>query len=223
VVAYTPEFCLPYMEGTDSPCAELGPLCDKTSVWCELAGILDGVLTTFDDIKARAVDSFPYAQVGISALPYVVQIGDTTLAEVLLPWDSVLGDSDNMADLSVDPYSLTLRRPGVWNVVCEVVSSASLVPTNINTRLVTTAGPDNAVAAPFSSIRRVWLEAVPDPGPIPGSVLGVSNLMDCYIEVDVSNGPAVIQIAYSLGAGASFNVGTIGFAQFSARWVADPS
>lgn len=221
MVAYTTGYCLPYMEGSDPICAELGPVCDKTSVWCELAGIVDGALTAFDDTRARAVDSFPYAQVGITAVPFTYTLGDTTGDEILLPWDAVLGDSDGMVDLSVDTYTVTLRRSGIWNLLSEVTSYTSLFPSNISTRLVSSAAPTGSIAAPFSSIRRVWLEPVVYLGSVIGSIIGLSNVMDYYVRVDTSNGPVPLQIAYALGAGASFNVGTINFAQFSARWVAD--
>lgn len=219
MVAYTTGYCLPYMEGSDPICAELGPVCDKTSVWCDLAGIVDDALTAFDETRARAVDSFPYAQVGITSLPFLYQLGDTTGDETLLPWDAVLGDSDSMVDLSVDTYTVTLRRSGIWNVSSEVVSQASVANSNITTRLV--VGPGGVINAPFSSIRRVWLEPVVYLGSVVGSTIGLSNMMDYYVRVDVSDGPVPLQIGYALGSGTPFNLGTINFARFSARWVAD--
>lgn len=221
MVAYTSDFCLPYFEGTDSPCLDTGAVCEPSTLWCDLAGIVDNALTGFDDIKARAVDSFPYAQVAITSTPFLYQLGDTTGDETLLPWDAVIGDSDQMVDLSVDPYSVTLRRSGIWNLMSSVVSYTSVSLSNVSTRLVTSGGPDNAVAAPFSSIRRVWVEPVVYLGSIIGSIIGFSNVMDYYVRVDVSNGPVPLQIAYAVGSGTPANLATINLAQFSARWVAD--
>lgn len=221
MVAYTPGFCLPYFEGTDSPCVDTGAVCEPSTVWCDIASIVDGVLTEFDETRARAIDSFPYAQVGISALPYLYQLGDTTGDETLLSWDAVVGDSDNMVDLSVDPYTITLRRSGIWNIFCEVVSYTSVSNSSITTRLVSSGAPTGSIAAPFSSIRRVWLEPVVYLGSVIGSIIGLSNVMDYYVRADVSSGPVPLQIAYAIGSGTPFNLATINLAQFSARWVAD--
>lgn len=221
MVAYTPDYCLPYLEGTDDLCINTGTVCDPSTVWCDIATILDGALTSFDDIRERAVDSFPYAQVGITSLPYLYQLGDTTGDETLLPWDSVIGDSDGMVDLSVDPYTVTLRRSGIWNLSSEVVSYTSVSLSNISTRLVSSGAPTGSIASPFSSIRRVWVEPVVYLGSVVGSIIGLSNLMDYYVRVDVSNGPVPLQIAYAIGSGTPNNLATINYAQFNARWVAD--
>lgn len=221
MVAYTSEFCLPYLEGSDNLCVNTGTVCEPSTVWCDLATLLDGQLTVFDEIRARAVDSFPYAQVAITSLPHLYQLGDTTGSETLLPWDSVIGDSDSMVNLGVDPYTITLRRSGIWNISAEVVSYTSVSLSNISTRLVSSASPLNSFSAQFASIRRVWVEPVVYLGSVIGSIIGLSNVMDFYARADVSNGPIPLQLAYQLGSGTPFNLGTINFAQFSARWVAD--
>lgn len=220
MVAYTTGFCLPYFEGSDSPCVDTGEVCAPSTVWCDMAAKIDAAFTGFDDTISRAVESFPYAQVARSDTPFTFSTGTSTAATLLVLWDTVVGDSDGMVDLNVDPSSITIRRSGLWNFNCTVVWRSSDTNDNLRAALVTPGAPK--ISATFTDIYEQWVEAVPSvPGSLPGPTLGLSNVMDMTYAVDVSTGPAQFQIELNNSTGVGDVIATVEVCRFSARWVAD--
>jgi hypothetical protein len=118
MVAYTPDLCLPYYEGTDSPCLNTGTVCDPSNVWCDLVNLVEGFLDDIDDITARTTNVIPLAQVSYSPPDPAV----TVLGEV--PWNTVDLDTDDMVDL--DFYQgIIPKRSGVY-LIDTVLTYAAL-------------------------------------------------------------------------------------------------
>lgn len=219
MVAYTANLCLPYFEGTDSPCVDTGAVCDPSTVWCDVARIIDSTFTTFDDTISRAVDSFPYAQVAVSDIPFTFSSGASNLQTHLVIWDTAVGDSDGMVNLTTDPSTVTLRRSGIWNLHCITVWRSSVNDTHLTTELLNPGSPK--ITSFNTQFQDVWVEPIPDPGDIVGPALGLSNIMDAFFRVDASTGPVPLQIQLQVFAAGGGIVGTIEVCRFSARWVAD--
>lgn len=219
MVAYTLNLCLPYFGGSDSPCLDTGEVCAPSTVWCDMARIIDNTFTTFDEEISRAVDSFPYAQVAVSDVPFTVDSGASNLGTHLVIWDTAVGDSDGMVNLTTDPSTVNLRRSGIWNLHCIVVWQSSISQTQMSLELLNPGAPKISVIDPQTP--ETWVEPVPDPGDIIGPVIGLSNIMDGFFLVDASTGPVPLQIQLQVFAAVGNIVGTVEVCRFSARWVAD--
>lgn len=220
MVAYTTPNCLPYFTGSDNPCVNTGSVCDPSTVWCDMATLIDAKLSEFDSTINRAVDSFPYAEVAITTVPFVLSSGATNLLTEIVTWDTVLGDSDDIVNLSVDPNTFYLRRSGIWHVKMATVWRSSLADTRLtNTMSVITGAPTLTSVGAFAN--RTWVEAVPDPGTIVGGGLGLETTMDVFVLVDVSAGfPAAFNMTFSGFAASTFTL-TVEQALMSAQWMAD--
>lgn len=219
MVAYTSDFCLPYFEGSDSPCVDTGGVCAPSTVWCDMAAKVDEALTGFDETISRAVDSFPYAQVAVSD-PFALNSGSSNLILYPVSWDTVVGDSDAMVDLNVDPSSVNLRRSGIWNINCVAIAQSDVNDTLFQIFL-SHSGDPSSFAPAFPFVNEFWEEAVPDPGSIPGAVIGMSSVMDMFYTVDVSGGPVALQISLQYIAPVGDIDILVSVCRFSARWVAD--
>ena len=159
MVAYTSGDCLPYFEGTDSPCLDTGTVCEPSTVWCDLAELLDTRFTTWDSVLNRTVVTVPFAQVKRTT-PVTFAMDSSTSFPV--EWEVSVQDSDSMVNLTADPNTVYVRRSGIWichftgvfsttvvnsTLTCQVDSSDSSVPTPAFGRVtwVQTVGspPDN--------------------------------------------------------------------------------
>lgn len=109
MVAYTPELCLPYYEGTDSPCLNTGTVCEPSDVWCDLVNIVDPILTSFDASIARTFTALPIAQISYSPPSPAVTVSGT------IPFNVVDMDTDNMVDLDVID-GIIPNRNGVYQI-----------------------------------------------------------------------------------------------------------
>ena len=109
MVAYTTDFCLPFFEATDSPCLNLGTVCDPQNLWCAVAELVDAQLTAVDAIVARTVTAIPMARISFEGDPDDEVFGGT------IPFDIVNLDTDNMVDLSVFP-GIIPRRNGIYGI-----------------------------------------------------------------------------------------------------------
>lgn len=219
MVAYTTDFCLPYFDGTDSPCVDTGGVCTPSTVWCDMAQIIDNAFTTFDSEIARAADSFPYAQVAVSDIPFTVDSGASNFATQLVIWDTAVGDSDGMVNLTTDPSTINLRRSGIWNLHCITVWRSSVNDTHLTTELLNPGSPQfTSFNVQFND---VWVEPIPGSADLFGPALGLSNIMDGFFRVDASTGPVPLQIQLQVFAAGGGIVGTVEVCRFSARWVAD--
>lgn len=109
MVAYTPQFCIPFFEPTDSPCLNIGTVCEPQSVWCAAMGIVESNLTAFDTVVARTATAVPLASISFEGDP------DNNTINGTIPFDIVNLDTDNMVDLSVFA-GITPRRNGIYGI-----------------------------------------------------------------------------------------------------------
>lgn len=113
MVAYTSPDCLPYFEGTDSPCLNTGTLCDPSTLWCDFAEIVEGRLDEFDDVVARTATSTPIAWVQTTTA-FTSTAGVNS--EVFVPFDTVRMDTDNMVNLDANPNGFYVNTSGLYTV-----------------------------------------------------------------------------------------------------------
>ena len=112
MVAYTSPDCLPYFEGTDSPCVNTGTVCEPSTVDCDFAAAVEAKLDEFDDIVA-VVSNPPMAWIE-TFNPMVVTVG--TLSDDPVIFDTVRVDSDNMVNLDENPSAITITRTGLYHI-----------------------------------------------------------------------------------------------------------
>jgi hypothetical protein len=103
---FTTNFNLPYPAGTDEPC-------DFAQQWCDFTQAIDGVFDTFQSAIDRTIPVVPAA--------ILVQTVPTSIFNFSpLRFDTVLVDTAGMTDLDVDPFTITITRPGRYTVACFV-------------------------------------------------------------------------------------------------------
>lgn len=219
MVAYTSPSCIPYFEGPEDICLNTGTVCDPSTVWCDMAAIIDAKLTEFDTIVSQSISSFPYAEVAITDLPQTLDSGGSSGLSQIIVWDAVLGDSDNIIELGADPSTFFLRRSGIWAVRCAVTWRSSFAQTQVYLTL-TSAGTGKIPVPTFALFDRIWVEAVPDPGTIIGGSRGLTTVFDMFFGFDTSTGPAPISMSFNGFANAAFIL-TVEQAIMSVRWVAE--
>lgn len=219
MVAYTSSNCLPYFEGPEDICLNTGTVCDPSTVWCDMAALIDAKLTEFDQQVSGYISSFPYAEVAITDVPFTIDSGGSSGVSQIATWDAVIGDSDNMVDLGTDPATMYLRRSGIWAIRCPVTWRSSLAQTQLYLTLATPGTPKIPTFT-FTLFDRIWVEAVPDPGAVVGGSRGLTTVFDLFIPVNASTGPAPLSISYNGFANAAFVI-TVEQAFWSARWVAE--
>lgn len=108
MVAYSSTYCLPCLEGTDSPCLNTGTTCDPSTVWCDLVNLVEAQLIGIDSVLSRTFTGIPLASVTAT---------NTTGNEAFptqVVWDTVEYDTDGMVNLDVSPLTVTPRRSGVY-------------------------------------------------------------------------------------------------------------
>lgn len=98
----TVNFHLPYPNGTDQPC-------DFAEQWCDFTEALDGVFDTFQTAIDRTIPLVPLAILQQTVTRTVANFG-------AIQFDTVLADTAGMTDIDVDPFSITIRRPGRYTV-----------------------------------------------------------------------------------------------------------
>lgn len=113
MVAYTPELCLPYFEPTDSPCVNLGTVCDPVNIWCDLITKVEAQLDAVDTVMDRVVSAIPLASVSIT-------YDSATIINGVIPFDTVEIDTDNMVDLPVFT-GITPVRNGIYGITARVL------------------------------------------------------------------------------------------------------
>ena len=116
MVAFTPTYGLPYLEGTDPPC--FGEDCDYLeSVFCDFARIVETQLDENDATIGRTATSIPMAMVSFDNTTTPVEMN----ALSTVPFDTVVFDTDNMATPVIDPifgptFQLTPQRNGIYQI-----------------------------------------------------------------------------------------------------------
>lgn len=104
----TPIYGLEYPIGSDRPC-------DVGDTFCDMMATVDATLTRLDGIVDRVADSVPMAQVRMT-IARSQAAGGTSF----VPFDTVDVDTDNMVDLTANPYVITLSRFGRYMVYYSV-------------------------------------------------------------------------------------------------------
>ena len=219
MVAYTAPNCIPYFEGFEDICLNTGTACEPSTVWCDIAALVDAKLTEFDTIVNTSINTFPYAEVAITEVPFTIDSGSSSSATQIAIWDAVLGDSDNIVDLGTDPSTFYLRRSGIWSVRCAVTWRSSLSQTQVYLSLTTPGTPKIPVST-FTLFDRIWVEPLPDPGASVGGSRGLTDVFDLLIPVDVTTGPAPLTMSLNGFANAAFIL-TVEQALMSVRWIAE--
>lgn len=138
MVAYTSPDCLPYWEGTDSPCVNTGTLCEPSTVDCDFAVAVEAKLDSFDEVVS-VIESPPMAWV--ERLAGMTVITDT-LADEPVVFDRVRIDTANMVNLDSEPSAITITRTGFYTVFVFVRGTTLTTPGNfIELQVITTALP----------------------------------------------------------------------------------
>lgn len=217
MVAYAGPYCVPYFTGDDAPCFNTGTTCDPSTVWCDMAAIIDAKFTEFDAALARSATSFPYAQVAVTALPITLTNGSGTSGEALVTWDAVLGDSDNMVDLSADPNTVFLRRSGIWELSVIEINTSNTNDVQCSYRVLAPA----ITPAIFNPARRTWVDPVAGLGTLFATPIGLAVNYSQFVLVNASAGPVPIQGQLEVFASGGGVILTYNDIRFAARWVAD--
>lgn len=220
MVAYTTPNCLPYFEGPEDICLNTGSACEPSTVWCDLAALVDAKLTAYSDTVNQSIASFPYAEVALTALPYTIDSGGSSGASQLAVWDAVIGDSDNIVDLGADPSTFYLRRSGIWQIRAAATWRSSFSQTQMSIGLVAPPAPKLVLPATYGQFDRIWVEPVPDPGDTVGGSLGLTTTLDMYVLIDTTTGPAPLSLTFLGFANGAFIL-TIEQALASVQWIAE--
>lgn len=96
----TPIYGLPYIIGSDRPC-------DQAETWCEFAAVVDANLDRLDTVVDRTVDTIPQFQVSVGAYTFLSSSRN-------VGFDTVGVDTDDMVDLTADPFSFPINTLGRW-------------------------------------------------------------------------------------------------------------
>lgn len=141
MVAYSSTYCLPCLEGTDSPCVNTGTVCDPSTVWCDLVNIVEEQLNPIDTLLSRTSTAIPLASVTSSA-PFNSSI------PTIVGFDTVEYDTDNMVNLDLNSTIVTPRRDGVYLVYARLITPNEPAPLDgfIHT-LTVTSGTESSVGA----------------------------------------------------------------------------
>lgn len=139
MVAYSPTFCLPCLEGSDSPCVNTGTTCEPSTVWCDLVNILEGVLNPIDTLLSRTATAIPLASVtGVAPLGQV--------SPLPIVFDTVEFDTDGMVNLDLNPLIVTPQRNGVYLAYAHLITRSLPVTTDgVEEKLIITSGATTSI------------------------------------------------------------------------------
>lgn len=140
MVAYSSTYCLPCLEGSDSPCVNTGTLCDPSTVWCDLVNIVEAQLNPIDDLISRTATAIPLASVtGTQPLDSGIPVN--------VVFDTVMFDTDNMVNLDANPTVVTPQRSGMYMVYGRLVTPNEPAPIDGFRHILTiTSGTESSVA-----------------------------------------------------------------------------
>lgn len=178
--AATPVYDLPYQVGTDPPCFGPGTGCDNLeSIWCEFAELVEAQLDENDLIIGRTATAIPMA--GISVTFPVGQPDPSGLppAGVVVPFDTVVFDTDNMTSQSSDGVVvITPRRNGVYLVTLKFALRAPVGGATMFSTLDDMTAPSLSASGYQTTIRENEISAsqyfqFTDTSPLPRSLRAV--------------------------------------------------
>jgi hypothetical protein len=118
----TPVYGLPCIDGGDAPC-------EQSATWCDFATIVEANLDRLDAVADRAIDSIPMAQVRLTVASS--QAASPTGSAVYVSFDTVDVDTDNMVDLTANPFVITLPSFGRYFAYFSI-QAATTGTANIN-------------------------------------------------------------------------------------------
>lgn len=104
MVTTTPVYGLPYQQGADDPC-------EADETWCEFVTLANAAMSATKRLLDRVEPAVPAALVGRTE-PFAV--GTST---VMIPFDTVLLDTDGMVSTDVSDTFVFPRRTGLYRVV----------------------------------------------------------------------------------------------------------
>lgn len=107
--SFTPNFALPYPNGTDAPC-------DFAQQWCDFSDAFQTQLDGFQAIIDRTIPVIPIARLELT-VPY------TAVALEPVRFDTLNIDTANWVDFDADPTTIRVDRGGIF----VVVASAEIV------------------------------------------------------------------------------------------------
>lgn len=113
----TANFALPYPSATDEPC-------DFAQQWCDFTDAIDDVFAVFQSAIDRTIPVIPMAILQMTTSNSVINFND-------IRFDTVLVDTARMTDIDVDPFHVTVHRPGRYTVavfVAKPTAGAPFVP-----------------------------------------------------------------------------------------------
>lgn len=102
---FTPTYMLPYPAPSDSPCT-------LSDTWCDFATAVDGQFDALDTILDRTATTVPMAMIATSGL--VITTNSAAAGNIPIVYDTVLVDTDNMVDLTVNPNGMKVNTPGIY-------------------------------------------------------------------------------------------------------------
>lgn len=139
MVSYSSTYCLPCLEGTDSPCTNTGTTCNPSTVWCDLVNIVEEQLNPIDTLLSRTATAIPLASVTSSG-PL------DEFAPVTVLFDTVEYDTDNMVNLDLNPTIVTPQRDGVYMVYGRLITPNETLPIDGFPHIMTiSSGADTVV------------------------------------------------------------------------------
>jgi hypothetical protein len=98
-----------YPIGSDRPC-------DVGDTFCELVTAAEVELDRLDGIVDRVVDTIPQFEVSVGAYTF-------TGSSRIVAFDTVGVDTDDMVDLTSDPFSFPINRLGRWFLYFRVITN----------------------------------------------------------------------------------------------------
>lgn len=200
MVAYTSPDCLPYFECADSPCLNTGTLCDPSTVWCDMTGLLENIMNGFDDVVSRTAEQVPFFKLARSTEQLVDQSDFGEEFALLIEWDTVLADNDNMVNLDADNRGAFINRSGLWQFELYVVGHP---PQTVNNVLSSNIRMNNDARAFGTGVWRTANEAYLRAGVImslPQSTLNSNGttLINCRAEFSGAAAPDdIVHVLYA--------------------------
>ncbi len=138
MVAYSTTYCLPCLEGTDSPCTNTGSVCEPSTVWCDLVAGVESLLLPIDSLLARTATAIPLASV-TGTDPFAATIPTSVM------FNTVEYDTDNMVNLDLNPRIVTPRRSGVYLAYARLVTVNEPAPVDgFEHELIISSGLDTS-------------------------------------------------------------------------------
>jgi len=109
---YTVPDCLPYFGCDDSPCFNTGSVCEPSTVWCDLADLVDSRLAAYDNVVNRTAVAVPFFKIARTTQ----QVIDANVVNYSnqIQFDTVLADNDGLIDLTSLNTQARISRPGLW-------------------------------------------------------------------------------------------------------------